>query len=401
LELQEKIAVLNVKYDDKCRDIVQQNKENKRLKNSLQLAEERVKSALHDQMTLHNQIQGLEDEIGTSKASITKLSRELEDQKNSKGFKEAADKQIADLQKHIQSLIIDVEEAKAGSSVVTKLQSDLLVAESLIQTLENKVDSYVVELEKGAVAIEQLDSLREQLRAKTKENRDMALMIHGLEGQLRDVPYLHNRVNELTDELNESKLKTDKIPGLLSEIARLRGSSRASVKALVEQDKSLAHMKEKLKLTEADNMQLKKDNRTMQELENKLKETTAENKRLLSIAAEVSSLKVGIKQQEEEKKTIIDQNKKIKNMMRKASIIGTAFQPANSSIGVLSNTASSSSASNPLGVSSNLNESLNTAMALAQGQQQQSYPNITLSGTSDSAGISSTSSRNPTPERVF
>lgn len=41
-------------------------------------------------------------------------------------------------------------------------------------------------------------------------------------------------------ELQECKAKSEKIPGLLSEISRLRGSSRASIKALAEQDKMLS-----------------------------------------------------------------------------------------------------------------------------------------------------------------
>jgi hypothetical protein len=40
---------------------------------------------------------------------------------------------------------------------------------------------------------------------------------------------------ELLDELQEYKIKIEKLPILLAEVARLRGSSRAAVKALTEQ----------------------------------------------------------------------------------------------------------------------------------------------------------------------
>ena len=52
---------------------------------------------------------------------------------------------------------------------------------------------------------------------------------------------------ELSRELAEYKVKIDKVPGLLAEIARLRGSSRASVKALSEQDKYLLECKQRIK----------------------------------------------------------------------------------------------------------------------------------------------------------
>lgn len=80
-----------------------------------------------------------------------------------------------------------------------------------------------VELEKGRVALLQLDKYREQIQLKSKENRDMSLHIHALENQLQEVPYLQLKYDELKRELEDSKFKVDQLPGLLSEQARLRG----------------------------------------------------------------------------------------------------------------------------------------------------------------------------------
>ena len=64
---------------------------------------------------------------------------------------------------------------------------------------------------------------------------------------------MDNQVSHYNDvllALRDCKNKIDKIPGLLAEIARLRGSSRASVKSLNEQDQFLKQFKLKIKQLE-------------------------------------------------------------------------------------------------------------------------------------------------------
>lgn len=83
---------------------------------------------------------------------------------------------------------------------------------------------------------------------------------------------MQHRVQELGEELQDTKIKGEKIPGLLAEIARLRGGTRASIKALAEQDKLLSHLKTRVKQLEKENALLKNDNRALQDVELKLKE---------------------------------------------------------------------------------------------------------------------------------
>lgn len=106
---------------------------------------------------------------------------------------------------------------------------------------------------------------------------------------MKDVPYLTARFQELSSELADSKVKVDKIPGLLAEIARLRGSSRASIKALMEQDKLISTMKNRLKLLEKDNALLKHENQSLLDLEMKVKEANQEIKRLMNIITDLQS----------------------------------------------------------------------------------------------------------------
>ncbi len=267
-------------------DMEKMQKENVRLRGAMAISEQRVKGALQDQMSLHHQLQQLEEDNMNAKATITKLTRELEDHKIGRGHREDADRRISELQREIHKRDVDLAEAREEASQAIKYQTDLAAAESMIEQLERKVGEDSVELEKGAVAMLQLDSYREQLRLKTKENRDMSLHIHGLENQLKDVPYLQTRYAEVQEELEDCKMKIEKLPGLLSEQARLRGSSRASVKALQEHDKTLNHYKTRVKQLERETAILKNDNRAMQELEVKLKESNQEIKRLLTVVAD-------------------------------------------------------------------------------------------------------------------
>lgn len=89
-----------------------------------------------------------------------------------------------------------------------------------IESLENKLGDLNVEVERGAVALSQLDNYREQIRLKTKENRDLQLHSQGLVTQLKNVPYLQTKLTEMSDELQDYKMRAEKIPGLLAEVAR-------------------------------------------------------------------------------------------------------------------------------------------------------------------------------------
>lgn len=66
----------------------------------------------------------------------------------------------------------------------------------------------------------------------------------------------------------------DKVPGLLTEIARLRGTSRASTKALSEQDKYLHECKQRIKELERLNSKLSNELRLYKDSDSKLKEVS-------------------------------------------------------------------------------------------------------------------------------
>ena len=149
----------------------------------------------------------------------------------------------------------------------SKYMNELSAAEKKIDELENRYYYYYfclillsvsnititrvgelsIAVEKGHVASEQLEIFRDQLRVKSKESTEFALLLQSMDLKVKDKEQIKVANKELSRELAEYKVKIDKVPGLLAEIARLRGSSRASVKALSEQDKYLLECKQRIK----------------------------------------------------------------------------------------------------------------------------------------------------------
>ena len=300
----------------------QLSKEIQRLKTTINLSEQRVKSILQDSMVLHQNIQLLEEENMNSKATITKLLREVEDMKNLRQYKEETERKLFEMQKEIMKNDIEMAESRENNVLINKYHSDLITAERTIEALEQKLAEYSVELEKGKIASNQLENYRETMKLKLQEIRDMSLQMHQLETQLKDVPYLNARFKEVTTELSEYKMKVDKIPGLLAEIARLRGSSRASIKSLMEQDKLISTMKHRLKLLEKDNTLLKHENQALLEMEMKLKDANQEVKRLMNLVTELQ----GASGKEDFKKGT-GYDKKLRKYIQ-ASIIATSANDA-------------------------------------------------------------------------
>lgn len=126
-----------------------------------------------------------------------------------------------------------------------------------------------------------------------------------------------NRYTESLATIEDYRNKIDKIPGLLAEIARLRGSARASVKALTEQDKLLTAYKNRVKILEKEAVMLKHDNRTMQDVENKLKDAHGEIKRLMTCLAE------GKAEKAESTPTSGGNTKKMQKYMRQTAYFAT------------------------------------------------------------------------------
>ncbi len=137
----------------------------------------------------------------------------------------------------------------------------------------------------------------------------------------QDAGYLQARIAELGEELQEAKLKGEKIPGLLAELSRLRGGARASIKALAEQDKLMGHLKTRVKQLEKENAVLQHNNRALQDVEAKLKDSHAECKRLMTMLAEVNALKAGARNAEEEKRSMEGHYRRMRKFMHQSVLM--------------------------------------------------------------------------------
>jgi hypothetical protein len=102
----------------------------------------------------------------------------------------------------------------------------------------------------------------------------------------------------------------------------MRGSTRANIKVLSDQDKVVVSLKHKNKQLEKESAQLRNENRSLQDVDVRLKDAQAEIKRLLSLVDEVNSLKVGVRNAEDEKKVMEGQYKKMRKFMRQSIISG-------------------------------------------------------------------------------
>jgi predicted RNase H-like nuclease (RuvC/YqgF family) len=168
-----------------------------------------------------------------------------------KGFLQVQNEQLSqkvlELQIEIEKLKSKTSEFNSETVSASKYMNELSAAEKKIDELENRVGELSIAVEKGHVATEQLEIFRDQLRVKSKESTEFALLLQSMDLKVKDKEQIKVANKELSRELAEYKVKIDKVPGLLAEIARLRGSSRASVKALSEQDKYLLECKQRIK----------------------------------------------------------------------------------------------------------------------------------------------------------
>lgn len=308
-------------------------KENLRSKSTIQLCETQIKSILQDSLLLHQQINLLQEENSTQNNRIVQLTQQCNDSSHFKQVTQEQEKRLHELNREITKKNIIIQELQDNMILLNKYHSDLLQAERTIEVLETKISDYSVELEKGFIINNQLHKLRDIIQKKTNENSNLNLKIYQLENSNQDIPYYTSRIQEMVDEISDMKMKIEKIPGLLAEISRLRGSSRASLKSLQEQDKLLSNYKNRVKVLEKENLLLKHDNQSLQDLENKLKDSNNEVKRLMNALTEIQNMKLSARNVEEEKKIVEGQYKKMRKFMRQSVLTAPIGNNGGSTLG--------------------------------------------------------------------
>ena len=110
-----------------------------------------------------------------------------------------------------------------------------------IVALEDKVSDLSIMAEKGSIAMEQIEIMRESLQAKTLENRKITMENNDLKNELKDHQYNERNNKAIAEMMEDYKRRSEKVTGLVAEVARLRGSSRACSKALSDSDNVIAN----------------------------------------------------------------------------------------------------------------------------------------------------------------
>jgi hypothetical protein len=324
-------------------------RENRRMGNAVKNAEDRVRAVLQDQMLLNSQLQTAEDELEGSRTVMQQLMDRLEQERNLRESDEEKNELIRELRREIQRREEEINGLKEEANQTKRYRQEIATLESLNDELENRLSEQAREVEKGLAAIEQMDRYRIQLSEVTKQNRELSLNAASLENELKGMSQLQARYKDLSNELNDYKLKVEKIPSLMAEIARLRGSSRASMKALMEQDKQIDEMRKNIQSFERENVRLKAENRSMIDMEGRLRDANAEIQRLTAVAGEVSALKTDAKNAEEERKNMEVNYRKMRKFLaqpggiRSSIISGTGSGGAGNVLPIDLSSASGSS----------------------------------------------------------
>jgi hypothetical protein len=304
------------------------SKDNVRLNFHVKDSEMRIKNLLQEELDLNQQLSSAEDELNGCKVFIGNLLSQLEHSKSLQILQDSKNNTVAELKGEIVRRDAEIAILREEASLSRRYKQELVSAEKVIETLELKLSDLLRESEHGIAAIEHLDSYRDQVRDLTKINRDSALEIRRLETSLKSLNEFESSNKLLLRQNQEHRVQIEKIPGLLSEVARLRGSSRASMKALSEQDKLLSQLRNQLKALEKENIRIKINTRNNNDLNQSLKEANEEITRLMIVASEVSTLKAGAKNAEEEKKNMESQFKKMKKAVRQSILISKPPPPS-------------------------------------------------------------------------
>ena len=264
-----------------------------RLQNLVKSTEQRMKDSLGEQMSLNQQLHLTQDELIQSQTFISQLLKDLdfERQRWSTGGAAKDAKYVADLEDELSS--VKMRLAQAGNETYKNelLLAELVNAEESVSTLDNKLSELQIEAERGQVALEQLDNYREQVRLKIQENRQLSLQLHSLQSTAKVHEGREALVGSLETQLKEAKTRVEKIPGVLAEIARLRGTSRAAAKSLNEQDAFLSQFKVRIARLEGENGRLKNDIRNFIDSDSKLKEA---NNAIDVLMKQLSDLKLQV-----------------------------------------------------------------------------------------------------------
>lgn len=156
-------------------------------------------------MLLKSELQTAEDQLEGSKTVMQQLLDQLDSERAMREADEDKVQIITEMKRDLLRKETEIVSLKDEASTAKKIKQELATAESLNSALENRVTELTRDVEKGAVAMEQLDRYHDQVRELTKHNRELSLTAASLENQLKAMQQVsyHDSFIDPHDSLNE------------------------------------------------------------------------------------------------------------------------------------------------------------------------------------------------------
>ncbi len=185
----------------------------------------------------------------------------------------------------VTELRANLLEARAEASQAAKLREELNLCESRVAKLIAAASEAEIEGESRLTSKQEIDELRQTLQQKTREIRELTLNLKSHERKSSEIKTIQNRLEQCQDEMNRYKIKVEQCAPMLAEVARLRGSARAAVRSLQEQDKMITTLEENSKQLRSKVTELTEKLSKYENVEVKLIEAETECHRLTELVS--------------------------------------------------------------------------------------------------------------------
>lgn len=293
-------------------------RENQRLQLTSQQNEEGYNVVLQENMNLRNETLKYKDDLTASTIYLAEMKKTLEQERKLRGDRETLLTRNRELERIVALRESDIAEKTEETRHMAKLRRELEHLEDRNRELEDQIRTLNSERERAAASISQMDEYRKNLRDKEKDIRDLELQIYNLESREKDHEIASVRYSAIEDEIKAYKEKIEKIPILVAEVSRLRGSNRAITKAMSDIDNQLTESRSNLTRVERENIRLKADLRRYVDSEQKMKDAQEHmgkhisNHLMNSVAAAKNDEKEDVESEVE--------YKRVKRMMRQSIV---------------------------------------------------------------------------------
>lgn len=299
-------------------------------------AEQRLKMCLQDNLALHQKLNRVEEELNSTKTEISDLLGQIEHQRDVEEERLQVARKLHATEMLVTELRASLLEARAEAAQAVKLREELNLCETRVAKLLAATSEAEIDGKSRLTAKQEIEELRATLQLKIREIRELTLNLRSAERKAGEVKTIQARLEACQEEVNRYKVKVEQCAPMLAEVARLRGSTRAAVRSLQEQDKLIQTLEESNKILREQVNDLSDRMSKYESLDVKLHEAESECARLSDIVSnDIPVLKEKLKVQliyrsflrslqtvVEEKRQLEIQCRQLKKSGRQAAVAG-------------------------------------------------------------------------------